>query len=77
MFALTAPIAQNLLSGVYLLKAFVMPSISIGSPSFVAVPCVSMKLTVNGSMPASSQVFSITSACASASGAVIPIELPS
>src|SRR3989339_1148583 len=41
-FDLTEPIRQKVFSGVYLRKAFVIPSISMGSPNLVPVPWASI-----------------------------------
>src|SRR3989339_283376 len=58
---LTDPIRQNDLASVYRRKAWLMPSISTGSPNFVPVPWASMYETVLGSICASFQAATITS----------------
>ena len=67
---LSEPIAQKLRSWVWRANARVRPSISIGSPSGVAVPCASTYDKVRASIPAASCAAAITCAWPSGLGAV-------
>ncbi|OPZ86242.1 MAG: hypothetical protein BWY74_03699 [Firmicutes bacterium ADurb.Bin419] len=76
-FDLTELTAHIPLSLVYLANALLIPSISIGSPSFVPVPCASIYEMVSGSIFEFFHADTKTFSCAMELGAVNPMELPS